>query len=915
MTFQAHPMSLTPPRIPHLDPACHPSSDTVHVRFETLSPAARSIWAKSGEPSGHGLLAHMLDVSAVAERLLALESPQTLTWAAAAFGLPGQAAPRWLATMAGLHDLGKAIPGFQDKWPQGRDADIAAGLTFRPAELTQDQHDLASAAELKRLLVPCTGSAQRAVAVAGAVAVHHGYVFESSAINNARRPGEGALWQHVRRELFDAYMATLAPATATTDDDITLPALAWLAGLTSLCDWIGSNTEWFAPGERDATLAGHHRQALALAETALRAIGWPPYSPLLRTAAGADTLVARIVGQPGLSARPLQAAADRLLEAATSPQLLIVEAPMGEGKTELALLAHLRLQAALGHRGLFIGLPTQATGNAMFARTLRFLQAFGSDMALDIQLAHGGVLVPDVLLRLRGIHGERSEAVRSSAWFSQRRRPLISPYGVGTLDQALLATLNVKHHFVRLWGLANRVVVLDEVHAYDTYTSGLIEALLRWLQAMRCSVVLMSATLPAARRASLLRAWSGGAVDVPHLHYPRVLAADATGVRGEHVASRPQASIELRAIDEDLESLATAAEAAARRGGCGAIVVNTVDRAQQLYAMLKTRLHDLLQPQLFHARFPAEERQQRENAVLASFGRDAGRPDAAVLIATQVVEQSLDIDFDWLISDLAPVDLLLQRAGRLHRHERDRPPAHALPVLTVAGLRADRLPDLKTTRWGLYDEYVLYRSWAFASRESRWRLPQDIDRMVQTVYGDTELPPGLSEAMLRTIEISALGKHLAEVDRERLLAQYAAIDARSTLQDAYLNLPRGNEDGDFGNRNVTRLGPDSLVVVPVHTDDGVWRLQAREPGFDPAKPPDQDLARAIVQRQLRLSRRDVVKALRNTEPPAAWAEHAWLRHLKVLPLLASEATLGQTILRLDPALGIVYGTAKTESET
>lgn len=124
--------------------------------------------------------------------------------------------------------------------------------------------------------------------------------------------------------------------------------------------------------------------------------------------------------------------------------------------------------------------------------------------------------------------------MRSSAWFSQRRRPLISPYGVGTLDQALLATLNVKHHFVRLWGLANRVVVLDEVHAYDTYTSGLIEALLRWLKAMRCSVVLMSATLPAARLRALLRAFTPDAATPP----PRFLwrrEADRSGLPGTTV--------------------------------------------------------------------------------------------------------------------------------------------------------------------------------------------------------------------------------------------------------------------------------------------------------------------------------------------------------------------------------------------
>lgn len=152
------------------------------MRFESLTTTARSIWAKSGEPSGHGLLAHMLDVSAVAERLLALESPRTLAWAADAFGLPPQAELRWLATMVGLHDLGKAIPGFQAKWPQGREADSAAGLSFHDAELAQDKHDLASAVELKRLLTPWAGSDSRARALAAAVAAHHGHVFEASTV-------------------------------------------------------------------------------------------------------------------------------------------------------------------------------------------------------------------------------------------------------------------------------------------------------------------------------------------------------------------------------------------------------------------------------------------------------------------------------------------------------------------------------------------------------------------------------------------------------------------------------------------------------------------------------------------------------------------------------------------------------------
>ena len=811
--------------------------------------------------------------------------------------------------MVGLHDIGKAIPGFQAKWPAGCAADQAAGLRFRASDADKDQHDLASALELQRLLGGLAATPGRARAIAGAVAAHHGHVFDTASVGNAGRPGEDPTWGCARAEIFAAYIATLAPPVSHGDGELPLPALAWLAGLAALSDWIGSNTEWFSLCERADSFAGHHTAALGLAQNALVDIGWPIYRPLLQQPADADALVARIVGDTAAAARPLQTAADRLLRGVSAPQLLIVEAPMGEGKTELALLAHLRLQAALGHRGLFIGLPTQATGNAMFERTLDFLRAFGCPAGLDIQLAHGGVqvLAPDSLVQLRGIHGQRHDDVRSSAWFSQRRRPLLSPYGVGTLDQALLATLNVKHHFVRLWGLANRVVVLDEVHAYDTYTSGLIEALLRWLQALGCSVVLMSATLPRAKRNALLRAWGGDAAAVPELPYPRVLAVGSDGVRGEHFASRPQGNIKLRAVDEDLASIAAAAEAHARQGGCGAVIMNTVQRAQELHSLLTERLAGVLQPTLFHARYPADERQQHEAAVLATFGRAAARPAAALLVATQVVEQSLDIDFDWLISDLAPVDLLLQRAGRLHRHERPRPAAHAEPRLTVAGLNADRLPDLKTTRWGLYSEYLLYRTWAFVSRETQWQLPQDIDRLVQTVYGDDELPAGLSETIVTEIDIRRRGEHLAESSEERLLARKAAVDARDAFQDAYAGRPQGNDEGDFpGLRNVTRLGPDSLTVVPVHTDGGAWRLHPGGPSFDPAQPLETDLARAFVQRQLRLARHDVVKALRDTEPPQGFTDHPWLRHVKVLTLVGGACTLGSTRIVLDRDLGVIY---------
>lgn len=890
-----------------------PAAQPVTHRFDGMTPAARVVWAKSGEPEGHGLLAHILDVAAVAERLLIRESVATRAWAAGELDIDAAGAARAIAALVGLHDLGKAIAGFQHKWPQGQAADEAAGLPFSMRLLDADLHDRASNAVLPPLLAVHVGSRQRAQLLASAVAAHHGFVFDQMEVRDAVCTGEPAAWPQVRREIFDAYWQTLNPQAS----GVTLPttsALAWLAGLTSVADWIGSNVEWFPPAERDSTFAGHHANALDRAEAALDAIGWPAHRALLDSAADTDTLLAAVMQRPGVTARPLQTEGERLLQGVREPVLMIVEAPMGEGKTELAFLAHLRLQQTLGHRGLYIGLPTQATGNAMFDRTLAFLRAFDHMQPLDIQLAHGGAMLQDErILPLRGINHRREDGVASSAWFAQRRRPLLSPYGVGTIDQALLSALNVQHHFVRVWGLSNRVVVLDEVHAYDTYTSTLIEALLRWLKACGCSVVLMSATLPRSKRAALLAAWAGrGATEVPLLEYPRVLLAEGGTVRGASFTASVRSPIELAALGEGLDEVADCAVALAERGGCGAVVVNTVDRAQRLFGLLRARLNDRVRLLLFHARYPGDERLIRERDVLATFGRDAQRPEAALLIATQVVEQSLDIDFDFLVSDLAPMDLLLQRAGRLHRHERCRPAAHAVPRLVIAGGLALRVPELKATAWAaVYDEWLLLRTWAFVSRATSLRLPHDIDRLVQAVYESDELPAGVPPEVLRRIDVVAQGNRLAEQTVERQRARHAMLDARLSFDELYGGKPRGNDEGDFpGVRNVTRLGPESLVVVPVHVQGDRWQACADGEPFDPAAQLDASTARVLVTRQLRLARRDLVMALKATALPPAFADHPWLKHARPLPLDQGRWRHGNLEVRLDPELGIVYSTVE-----
>ncbi len=709
-----------------------------------------------------------------------------------------------------------------------------------------------------------------------------------------------------------AYWNVLAPVGELQSVELDLVAVNWLAGLTSTADWIASNPAWFPLGERYDDLNAYYEEARRLALGALQSAGWTASEPLLTHEVASEALLTRIRGEQ-TSPRPLQAKGDGLLQSAKGASLLLVEAPMGEGKTELAFLAHLRLQAANGHRGLYVALPTQATGNALFKRTMHFLEAFVESQT-DIQLVHGGAAMNENVRHLRGIGHSHEEALSASAWFSQRRRPLLSAYGVGTVDQALLATLNVKHHFVRLWGLGNRVVVLDEVHAYDTYTSGLIVSLLRWLKAMGSSVVLMSATLPRRMRDELITAWDASPSDVPEQSYPRATLVDDSKPRSEHVPARPLDPIECRALDESLDTIAAQASSLVVEGGCGAIIVNTVDRAQKLYGMLKAArndpghpdIDDDLQLVLCHARFPADERSVRESQVLEMFGGAAEtRPVAALLVATQVAEQSLDLDFDFMLSDLAPIDLILQRAGRMHRHERRRPTKHDRPRLWIAGLTPDRLPSLKDTAWGyVYDPYILARTWAFLRDEAVLNLPGDIDRLVQTVYGDTEIPENLDEQIRAFIEEEAYGDHLGIEQSKRQQAVNISIDIEAEPQNAYHDKPFGGDD-EMGMRNQTRLGPDSVSVVPVTITENGWRIG--DTVFDPDCVLDDATAQKLYRRQLRLSRKAVVVHCQQSELSPSFEQHPILKHLYPLPLTeAGNCETGGQAMRLDAEFGLVY---------
>ncbi len=858
-------------------------------------------WAKSSaDGTGYPLLAHALDAAGVAYAVLSTLPQDDLERLAQRCQVPPAELRDQLAFWIGLHDLGKATPGFAAQWQPGKQALEAEGLRF-PRGGAPSRHDLATAGLLLSELAPFLELDRRtAMPLARCLGAHHGRVPSMRAIQRGFRPDDGH-WQAARTALLITYRRLLGspqPQVPRLD----LPAFAWLAGLTTFCDWLASDEQTFREEgeayEDPARLARAQEQARAR----LAALGWQAEAALQDKEADLDTLISRMVGEP-VPARPLQRLGIDLLEQASAPPLVLVEAPMGEGKTELAFAAYLKLRARWGHRGAYIALPTQATGRSMFQRTRAFLEAFVAPaQTVDLQLAQSGAHP-----QLRAVDEDATATVRSAAWFARPKRALLSPHGVGTIDQALLGVLGVRHHFLRLFGLAHKVVILDEVHAYDLYTYGLLETLVRWLRELGASVILMSATLPPVRRRQLLKVWNEEADETPPPRYPRITVADGEQVRGERLPARSQEPVALEDVEATPEAIAEAALARTQEGGCLGVIANTVGRAQRIYQHLRRErpADELL---LFHARFPAALRSAREQQTLAALGKEGERPRRLILVATQVVEQSLDIDLDGLISDLAPVDLLLQRLGRMHRHERERPAGFTTPRLTVAGLAAESLPPVASTAWeAIYDPDVLYRSWLALRHRREIQLPEDLDLLVGTVY-DGQLDDfdqtGLTEEAVATLQEAERQGVEAREDLARR-ARRAAIDPSTPLERAW-GIELADEDDPSSEASrvlaATRLGPPSAEVALVHArGDGYAPTPEGEP-LAWEERPDAATAQQLLDRQLRLSQPAIVRAL--PEPPAGWQRHPALAHLRPVVMESGAAEVGGWTLRLDAELGL-----------
>ena len=517
----------------------------------------------------------------------------------------------------------------------------------------------------------------------------------------------------------------------------------FVAGLITVADWIGSDERFF-PQTEEWTLAERRERA----RQALREIGWT--TPRMRPSREFAELF------DGYKPRPLQRSA---IEAIQNPGLYLIEGPMGCGKTEAALAAAYRLMERGEAAGLYFALPTQTTSNRIHLRVGEFLGRAASD-AGHVRLAHGmswlqeerPPIAADKTMRDEE-SGGHNHMVRS--WFASSKRALLEPFGVGTIDQALLGIVAAQHFFIRQFGLAGKVVVLDEVHTYDLYTSTLIDTLIRRLRELQCTVIILSATLTKARRQELLgwnTAHDGALSDAYPLLSGRMGDGNTPPIQ---IAIAPEKPRAVRILWKAEEVVVEDCMERAQQGQCVLWIRNTVDSAQQTYRRLQTakRQGD---PEigLLHARFPFFRREELENFWMARLGKgDDQRPKGCVLVATQVAEQSVDLDADLLITDLAPSDMLFQRMGRLWRHERPHRCATQpetwiiLPAMSWDDLFTSDARQLKQALGKsayVYAPYVLLRSYEQWRQLGIVNLPDNIRTTLEATYADpsTDEPNG-----------------------------------------------------------------------------------------------------------------------------------------------------------------------------
>lgn len=646
--------------------------------------------------------------------------------------------------LAAVHDIGKATVGFQYKIGKNSPERISALRKYLDIPTDMGKANVSStphstAGESILLYLGCPES------VAVVVGSHHGMPPEKGEVEDLNCEKKDIIGyenffgysDNTREQLESVWEDIIAQALNcagfnSIDElpSINAQAQMLLSGLVITADWIASNTDYFPLISVDDI--GEESFYPNRIDVAWCNIGFPKMWEPGRTSFSDGDFENTFCFLPSSVQRQV---IDTVTEE-TEPGLLILEAPMGCGKTEAALSSAEILASKHGKNGLFFGMPTQATANGIFPRILSWAEKQSKEFYHSVQLKHSSSELNKTFGKIqRGIHEDDSDSgLIVHSWFCDNKKACLADFVAATVDQMLMMALKRKHVMLLHLGLSEKVVVIDEVHAYDAYMNQYLERALQWLGAYHTPVILLSATLPARRRMSLVRAYLGlkrsDECFERNTAYPLLTWTNGSEINqkalsfdGEHK------TVEIsKCTDENvLELVRYAVEA----GGCVGVIVNTVSRAQSFAGMIRESITDSVM--LYHAQFIFPDRAEKEKQILDRIGKSSTSEERKgfVIVGTQVLEQSLDIDLDLLITDICPVDLLLQRIGRLHRHNRDgRPEQLRSPECYVI---TDEYDDEQSGTSNIYGRWLLRET--MERLPERITLPDDISPLVQQVYG------------------------------------------------------------------------------------------------------------------------------------------------------------------------------------
>jgi CRISPR-associated endonuclease/helicase Cas3 len=740
--------------------------------LNNLSPQAKALWGKKSVENGQELwlplVQHLLDTKNVINWLfynwLSAGERETMYQDLSEVELK-----RLVPFLGMIHDFGKATPAFQSKSSRQHDQFLDqhimkklfhAGFSSLPSaklpHKNRSPHALAGEALLENMGLN--------IYIGAIIGGHHGIPQSEAPVENmesneypenyfesADDTSKQKQWKQIQTEILNFCLKESGYTDLKSIPQVHKPTAVILEGLLIMADWLASS-EYIDNKEKmplfpllpinvelDQIDSQHRFQ------TAINT--WSIYNGSL-TLKDISDVEQHYKKRWGFYPRPIQIAMSKDIAKVNNPGIIIIEAPMGIGKTEIALTAVEQVAVKDKENGLFMGLPTQATTNAMFTRVNNWLKQVVKNQKINVSigLLHGKAKLNEEFTGLPFASNIDDEAATQGAvilndWFVGKKA-ILTRFAVGTIDNLLLMGLRQRHLFLRHLAFSGKVVVIDELHAYDSYVGSYLIKTIEWLGAYHVPVIALSATLPISKRNKLIEAYVRGkygtkkVIDNPNdwrnkRSYPLLTILDGKSIRQYDDFSfndKDKKVVGITRINSNACEVIELILQSVHNGGIAGIIVNTIKRAQELAKLLPSDVPKIV----IHSAFLATDRQKIERKLESFLGKNGTRPDRLIVIGTQVLEQSLDIDFDVLFTDIAPMDLLFQRIGRLHRHNIQRP--RSLKNAHTYVMWANTWRNYGKANEMIYSKYLLMKTDYYLP--NKLKLPDDISELVQDVYDE-----------------------------------------------------------------------------------------------------------------------------------------------------------------------------------